>query len=119
VDTSSFNQETKTFNTETIKTGQHPYGVTISPDGQWLYVTNNHADNISVIDAQTKKTVSTIAVGEFPEGIDYDRASNHIFVANWGTDNVSVIDAKTNKVINTIASSTLCRSFGRFIFETP
>jgi YVTN family beta-propeller protein len=91
--------------------------VAISPDSRWAYVSNNHAESVSVIDLNTGKTVKTVTVGEFPEGIEYDKATHQIVVANWGSDTVSLIDAQTNTVTHTIASPKLCRSFGQFILQ--
>jgi YVTN family beta-propeller protein len=105
------------YQSSTVKTGQHPYGVAISPDARWAYVSNNHAESVSVIDLSNGKTIKTIAVGEFPEGIEYDKATNQVVVANWGSDTVSLIDAQTNTVTSTITSPKLCRSFGQFILE--
>ncbi len=65
-----------------------------------IYVTNEHADNVSVINRYTGEVVETIMVGRKPRGIaaSFSVTRPRLFIANSGSDNVSVIDPATNRV---------------------
>jgi YVTN family beta-propeller protein len=65
-----------------------------------IYVTNEHSDNVSVINRYTGEVVETVSVGRKPRGIAVSFSATHprLFVANSGSDNISVIDPATNRV---------------------
>ncbi len=54
---------------DTIPTGSNPSGLAISGDGLYLYVVNNMANTVSVINISTKATVGSISVGDRPSYI--------------------------------------------------
>lgn len=43
--------------------GIEPEGVTISPDGRWVYVTAETSNTVSVIDTKTNQVITTLLVG--------------------------------------------------------
>jgi YVTN family beta-propeller protein len=61
-----------------IPVGHNPRGVTLSPDGSRLYVTNRLDDTISVIDTKAEKVVSTIHLSG-PKNIDALRRGERLF----------------------------------------
>src|SRR5215471_7006028 len=80
--------------------------VAVSPDGSKVYVTNEFANTVSVIDAATNMVSATIPVPSFlpshPFGVAVSPDGNMVYVANNGTDTVSVIDTATNTISATI-----------------
>jgi YVTN family beta-propeller protein len=46
---------------KTIRVGLHPCGMTLSPQGRFLYVANANSDSVSVIDARSDQVVETIS----------------------------------------------------------
>jgi YVTN family beta-propeller protein len=46
-----------------IPTGANPKGLTLSPDGRWLYVAEHLEDRIGIIDAGTLETVGSVDLG--------------------------------------------------------
>jgi len=93
-----------TTNTEIkkISVGVNPWGVSVSPKGNFVYVTNQTSNSVSVIDATTNILFTTIGVGLSPEGITVSPDGSRVYVANETSGTVSVIDAATNKVISNI-----------------
>ena len=89
--------------TNTITVGNSPAGVSVSPDGTKVYVTNATDNTVSVINAATNSVTATIAVGTEPLGIDINPDGTKVYVCNVGDSTVSVINALTNTVIATIA----------------
>jgi YVTN family beta-propeller protein len=81
----------------------------VTPDGTKVYVTNNGANTVSIIDTVLNKEIASIPVASIPLGIAVTPDGNTVFVANSGSIHppfppgiVSVIDTKTNKVTTTI-----------------
>jgi YVTN family beta-propeller protein len=52
-----------------IATGDDAHAIVFSPDDQTAYVTNQHADTVSVIDVASRAVVDTIEVGSKPNGV--------------------------------------------------
>src|SRR6266446_2353259 len=89
-----------------------PFGVAISPNGQFAYVTNtgavcdlcpiNQPSSVSVIDTTTYSVVATIPVGQYPAGVAITPNGAFAYVANFNSNSVSVIDTATNTVTATV-----------------
>ena len=78
-----------------IAVGHVPRGISLSPDGTRLLVTNSWDDTLSVIDTRLLKVVATWPVGAEPSSVVEDRAGKRVFVANRITGDVAVLDATT------------------------
>jgi YVTN family beta-propeller protein len=50
----------------TVTVGHGPTGVAVNPAGTRVYVTNWHANSMSVIDTATNTIVATVRTGESP-----------------------------------------------------
>ncbi|MCW1301931.1 MAG: YncE family protein, partial [Candidatus Parvarchaeota archaeon] len=51
---------------KTISVGSYPWGVAITPNGQYVYVANYGGATVSVISTSTNSVISTISVGTNP-----------------------------------------------------
>jgi len=90
-----------------------PYAVALAAGR--LFVTNQHGESVSVLDAATLEPVATIPVGSFPEGIDADPSGTVVHVACWDANTLETIDVTALKVIGRIAVGEGPRAFGRFL----
>src|SRR3989442_10814427 len=89
-----------------------PFGVAITPNGAFAYVTNtgmicdfcpvSQPPSVSVIDTASYKVVATIPVGQYPAGVAITPNGAFAYVANFDSNNVSVIDTATNAVVATV-----------------
>ena len=66
----------------TIPVGDTPAGVSVSPDGGKIYVTNELSQTLSVIDSATNTVIATIPVGFFPQGVDFLPTGSKAYIAN-------------------------------------
>ena len=98
---------------KTIKVGKAPYGAALADGGALLYVTNQHDDTVSVIDADTLQVVRTLTGFAYPEGIAAH--ADRVYVVNWMDDNVSVRNARTGSPVGIISTGQNSRGFGAFI----
>ena len=86
-----------------IKVGVEPRAIAITPDNQKVYVTNMVSGTVSVINANTYKTLRIILVGTEPFGCALTPDGSKLYVANFSSDSVSVINTTTDQVTGTIA----------------
>ena len=82
-------------------TGATPVGAAVA--GTRVYVVNQGAGTVSVIDTTTNTTVKTITVGAYPTAVVASPDQTKVYVTNGWSYTVSVIDTTTNTVTNTIA----------------
>ncbi len=83
-----------------IPVGSGPVGVAVTPDGSTVYITNQRANTVSVIDTATNTVIgSPIPVGSGPWGVAVTPDGSAVYVANFVANTVSVIDTATNMVI--------------------
>ena len=81
-----------------------PYGETISPDGNFLYVSFNFdhgAKNIVVIDTRTDEVIATLNNSE-GVGIDVTGDGNYLYVANTLPGTTSVLNTRSGELVATI-----------------
>lgn len=86
----------------TFVAGANPSGVAITPNGNFVFVTNNFSNDVTVADTSNNRHIAYIGVGELPEGIAITPNGRFAYVTNAMSNNVSVIDTSTNTVITTI-----------------
>ncbi len=97
----------------TLSVGKAPYASAQSTDGGRVYVSNQHGETLSVIDAKRLQVMQTIPGFEYPEGIATH--ANKLYVVNWMTDSVSVLDSTNGKLLSEIPVGKNPRGFGAFI----
>lgn len=112
-----------------IVAGSNPAGVAVSPEGDYIYVTNrgNGEDpgSVSIIEITSNDTVgSAIDVGYEPMGIavvPFESDSYDVYVANEGSDSISVIEIQGNpegtSISQLIEDSRFDRPYG--VSATP
>lgn len=72
----------------------YPAGMSLSPDGKYLYVANNLNYSASRIDLATGQIAATVPVGKMPYAAVLSRDGSALYVSNWGESSVSVVDTK-------------------------
>jgi YVTN family beta-propeller protein len=68
---------------------RYPAGLALSADGRLLYVAENLADSLAVVDLATGSVVQRVATGRYPYGVAVG-AEGAVFVSNWGGNTLSV-----------------------------
>ena len=97
----------------TVKVGKAPYGAALAANGALIYVTNQHDDTVSVIDAESLRPLRTLTGFGYPEGVAAH--GERVYVVNWMDDRVSVLDARSGQALGSIATGQNSRGFGAFI----
>ena len=74
-----------------------PFNLTVSPDGQRLYVVCEASDELAVVDTETRTVVGVVEVGNLPHGVCLSPDGGTAYVSNRGDDTVSVVDLQTTE----------------------
>jgi YVTN family beta-propeller protein len=67
---------------------RYPAGLAVSPDGSRLYVAENLADSLAVLDAGDGKVLQRLPAGRFPYGVAAS-PDGTVWVSAWGGDAVA------------------------------
>jgi Uncharacterized conserved protein len=102
-----FNQGTLTEQPSIVMQDQnhsnfYPQGISISPDGSYLYTADNLNQSVSMIDLSTGKLVKTAAAGRYPYMTLLNRTGNRLYVSNWEDNSVTVLNAKDLSPVATV-----------------
>ena len=85
---------------EPIRVGNGPWGgIAVSPDSEFVYVTNFSDDTVSVIRTSDNMVYDTIDVGDGPTGVAMTPDGAFLYVSDYNSSTVSVIDTSNNSVI--------------------
>jgi DNA-binding beta-propeller fold protein YncE len=80
------------------------HGIALADDLGRGFISNGHADTVTVFDPANLKTLQTVPVGAHdPDAILYDPFSHRVFTFNGRSDSASVIDARTGKLLGRMA----------------
>ncbi|GID93758.1 YncE family protein [Amorphoplanes digitatis] len=91
----------------TIRVGNEPEGVAVSPDGRTVYVANQSSRILSVVDAATRR-VTAVTLRHTPRFVTTSRDGKLVFVSMYEKDmsgsGVAVVDAAGRRVLRYIAT---------------
>lgn len=88
--------------TASIAVNGSPWGIVLSADNRFAYVTEQTAAQVAIIDANAHQVVATVPTGAAPEGIALDAGTGNLYVANSGTNTVSILNGDQRKVVTTL-----------------
>ncbi len=84
-------------------TFRSPLGLSVSPDGETLYVTDRTAGNVVVLDVAGQTKRGEIALSGKPHGVTISADGRTLYVAEHGAGSVAVIDTARGQVVSRIA----------------
>ena len=70
-------------------------GLAVSPDGRTLYVAENIADSVAVVDVATGTVTQRLPTERYPYDVVAD-ANGNVYVSAWGGNTVSVFSSSAN-----------------------
>ena len=71
------------------KETRYPAGIALSPDGRFLYIAENIADDIAVLDLAAQRVIQRIPTEHYPYGIAVS-ADGRVYVSAWGGESVAL-----------------------------
>jgi DNA-binding beta-propeller fold protein YncE len=66
----------------------YPAGIAISPDGATMYVAEDLADSLAVVDLESKKVVQRLHLDRYPYAVAASRGGM-VFASSWNADSVA------------------------------
>ena len=99
-------QPVQATNTTTVTVGSYPFGVAVTPNGAYAYVTNQDTNSVSVISTSSNTVTETVTVGSGPFGVAVTPNGAYAYVTNLDSGSVSVINTATNTVVLATATTT-------------
>ena len=84
-----------------VKEGGSPQDVKTSPDGKVMYVADQYANGVQIIDPRRFKEIGFLHTGTGAHGLYVNRQSTWLYVTNRRDSSISVIDLQTRKVVHT------------------
>ena len=85
-----------------IPTGKDPNHFAFSPEGRFMYVSNEYSHQLSVIDLQELKVIRQLNPGRRPVDVSLAPGGKTLFVAVYGEGRVTVYDTESLKEIDRI-----------------
>jgi YVTN family beta-propeller protein len=74
-------------------------GLTVHPVSGKIYVCNEAANQVLVLNPKNFHLEATIPVGGFPHSCVVGADGTHLYVSNWGSRSVSAVDLKENRQV--------------------
>jgi YVTN family beta-propeller protein len=97
------------INTATLKRARllqgvsDPEHVEVSHDGRTLFVTDEDAARLTVLDAASGAITATVGVGREPEGVRLSPDGRWALVTSESENSVAIVDAHTHALLRTVA----------------
>jgi YVTN family beta-propeller protein len=81
-----------------LPAGAQPYSVAVSHDGRYLYVPDNFAARLFVVEAATRQVVGEAPIGRRAALVALAADGATLYVTNGGSSSVSVLDLASDPV---------------------
>lgn len=85
-----------------------PAGLALSPDGKHLFVAENVADTLAVIDLENNRVVQRLPTAAYPYAVAVSK-NGDVYVSAWGGNTVSVFAPSANGSLKERAKITVGR----------
>jgi YVTN family beta-propeller protein len=87
-----------------VRTGSKPHGIAVSRDGARVFVSNEGASTLSIVDARGRRALAEVPVGARPNQLALTPDGKHVWVLNNGSSSITVVDAERGAVVRTVPS---------------
>ncbi len=71
---------------------RYPAGLALSADGRFLYVAENLADSLAVIELVSRRVVQRLGVGPYPYAVAAS-TDGRVYVSAWGSDFIATFES--------------------------
>ena len=84
----------------TISVGQAPFGIAVTPDGKYVYVTNHEDNTVSIISTASQEVIKVLSVDVLPGGITVSPEGEFVYVGHFDADAFAVISTASQEVVD-------------------
>jgi YVTN family beta-propeller protein len=96
-----------------------PYGLAISPDGRYLYASDNFGGWLYTADTAARRVITSVPIGKSPALIARSPDAHTLYVANGGSHSVSVVDIATNPAAPRVTATVPVAGFPHGLAVSP
>jgi len=91
----------------TLKVGEEPHEVIVTPDGRKAYVSNVKSRSVSVVDLDSYKVLRTIRspVLDYPHGLGITADGRWVLLTSEGSHRLVLIDARRDVIARAVTTS--------------
>ncbi len=80
---------------------RYPAGVAVARDGKYLYVAENVANSLAVVDASTGQVVQRLATDRYPYAVVVSRRDGRVYVSAWDSHTIDIFrDGGHGQLVN-------------------
>jgi YVTN family beta-propeller protein len=97
-------QEYSIIDRTTLRGGDVPVDLALTPDGDTLLSANLGSNTVSLIDTRSLTEVDRIQVGNEPRSVLVDSKGERAYVLNSASSSISVIDLRNRRLAGTIST---------------
>ncbi|MFD8707081.1 IPT/TIG domain-containing protein [Kitasatospora sp. NPDC059648] len=90
-----------------VPVGTGPRNVAATPDGTQLYVTEEGANAVTVINTATLTVIATLPGFLFPRAVTPSPDGQRVYVTEYGGNRLDVIDTATHTVVHTVTGLSI------------
>jgi YVTN family beta-propeller protein len=83
---------------QVIRVGLVPKFLAVTPNGQYLLVSNWCSYDVSVVNIAERHVVATLPMGPYPRGLAISHDSKTAYVAIMGSDDITKVNLQTMKI---------------------
>lgn len=87
-----------------LKVGNHPHSAVIDKAGEFCYVSNQWADNVSVVELSSLRITDTINTGNGPAGIALTDDGRFLYTVNSFASDISVINLTSGTEVKRLSA---------------
>jgi YVTN family beta-propeller protein len=85
-----------------VPVDQAPRGLTVSPDGKFMYFTEANSADVELLDTTTNKVTTHIAVGPIPHQIAFTPDRKYALVIVQATGQLAIVDPRSHQVVKDV-----------------
>ena len=82
---------------------QGVHGIALAPDLGRGFTSNGRANNVTIFDLASLKTIGTVQTGANPDAILYDSATRRVFTMNGRSNDATAINAADGTIAGSLA----------------
>ncbi len=85
-----------------ITLGGSPAGVVLSLDSRFAYVTEQAANQLDIVTAQSRQVSARIPLGKAPTALAIDPSQSSLYIVESGSNALAIVDTNARRVATTI-----------------
>ena len=83
-----------------ISVGNAPFGIAVTPDGKYVYVTNYEDNTVSIISTASQEVIKGLSVDKLPGGMAVSPDGKFVYVGHFDATTFAVIATASQEIVD-------------------